>query len=335
MRSTAAGSRRDGSGPIGDREPGTFCGRARGGRQPVRVEAWRVEAVRELAQRFERVLERRVGGRQPRAEPTQAGAVDPRLREPEREAQRDEALLRAVVQVAFQAPALLIGRLDDAPARLPQLLDASEHCGLEPLGVQAQAAGRDRLGQQVLVERQVRGVHECGHRHALVLDHGGVATRAGGGQLGAAAAGVDPADAGHRIGQRQRRVADDRSERARHGVAARGRDRGRGGRDGAAGAAQQQRPSARAERQCRKRRGGREMRAADSVRGQASAQAQRELGRGRRGERGGGCRDRDQPPARRRRGTHDAHQQGEYGGGARGERQPGAEPRERLGEIRA
>ena len=40
--------------------------------------------------------------------------AQPGLREPERERERDEALLRAVVQVALEAHPRVVGRLDDA-----------------------------------------------------------------------------------------------------------------------------------------------------------------------------------------------------------------------------
>ena len=45
-----------------------------------------------------------------------------RLREPQRERERDEALLRAVVEVALEPAARLVARGDDAAARGPELL---------------------------------------------------------------------------------------------------------------------------------------------------------------------------------------------------------------------
>ena len=48
--------------------------------------------------------------------------VDARLGEPERHRERDEALLRAVVEVALEHATRLVGRLDDARARGPDLL---------------------------------------------------------------------------------------------------------------------------------------------------------------------------------------------------------------------
>ena len=49
-------------------------------------------------------------------------ALEPRLREPEREREGDETLLRAVVEVALEAPALRVAGLDDARTRREQLL---------------------------------------------------------------------------------------------------------------------------------------------------------------------------------------------------------------------
>ena len=53
-----------------------------------------------------------------------------RLGEPERERERDEPLLRAVVEVALQPAALLVRGLDDPRARGAQLLDAGAQLGL-------------------------------------------------------------------------------------------------------------------------------------------------------------------------------------------------------------
>ena len=63
--------------------------------------------------------------RRPRRGARRAAAgslVEPRLGEPERQRERDEPLLRAVVQVALEPPALGVARLDDARTRAAQLV---------------------------------------------------------------------------------------------------------------------------------------------------------------------------------------------------------------------
>ena len=79
-----------------------------------------MDAARELAQLRERVRELLAGGAE-----DLVGAVGvvpkPRLREPERERERDEPLLRAVVQVPLEPPALVVAGFDDARARGAQL----------------------------------------------------------------------------------------------------------------------------------------------------------------------------------------------------------------------
>ena len=80
-----------------------------------------MDAARELAELLERV--RQLGARVSRISAAPAGpASSSRLREPQRQRQRDEPLLRAVVEVALQPPALGGLGLDDARARAAQLL---------------------------------------------------------------------------------------------------------------------------------------------------------------------------------------------------------------------
>ena len=52
-----------------------------------------------------------------------------RLGEPERDGERDQPLLGAVVEVALEHAASLVGRLDDARARCPDLLVLSPALG--------------------------------------------------------------------------------------------------------------------------------------------------------------------------------------------------------------
>ena len=79
-----------------------------------------MDAARELAQLRERVRELLPGGGE-----DLVGAVgvvpEPRLREPERERERDEPLLRAVVEVSLEPAALVVAGFDDPRARGAQL----------------------------------------------------------------------------------------------------------------------------------------------------------------------------------------------------------------------
>ena len=80
-----------------------------------------MDAARELAQLLEREGEllARAGedlGRRRRV------GVELRLREAQRERERDEPLLRAVVEVALELPARVVAGRDDPRARRPELL---------------------------------------------------------------------------------------------------------------------------------------------------------------------------------------------------------------------
>ena len=76
-----------------------------------------MDAAGELAQLVERELQLGAAG----LERGHRGRRGGRGRDPERERERDEPLLRAVVQVALDPAARLVGRLDDAHARRLEL----------------------------------------------------------------------------------------------------------------------------------------------------------------------------------------------------------------------
>ena len=59
--------------------------------------------------------------------------LDPRLGEAERHGDRDEPLLRAVVEVALDPPALGVGGGDDALARVAQVIHADAQRARAPL----------------------------------------------------------------------------------------------------------------------------------------------------------------------------------------------------------
>ena len=106
-----------------------------------------VDAARELAQLGERERELLLGAVEQLVGPVGV-LVQLALGEPQRQRERDEPLLGAVVQVALQPPALLRAGLDDPGARGAQLLDAGAQLGLQALVLHREAGGgRDRAQQ--------------------------------------------------------------------------------------------------------------------------------------------------------------------------------------------
>ena len=74
-----------------------------------------MQAAGQLAQLGQRVLELERGAAQQRQR--RVGLAEALLEHPQLHGERDEPLLRAVVQVALQPPALGHARLEDAHAR--------------------------------------------------------------------------------------------------------------------------------------------------------------------------------------------------------------------------
>ena len=119
--------------------------------------------------------------------------VELALGEPQRERERDEPLLGAVVQVALQPPALLRAGLDDARAGGAQLLDAGAQLGLQPLVLHRQAGGGRDRAQQVGLLGQRHVVQDRADAPVLEHDLGPRAHRiAVRRQLDRMAVGVDP-----------------------------------------------------------------------------------------------------------------------------------------------
>ena len=100
-----------------------------------------MDAARELAQLGERHRELLAdlvdGAREP-------AVAEPRLEHPQVQRERDELLLGAVVEVALDPPARVVGGLDDPQPRHPQLLHAGAQLGLQALVVDRQRGGRRR-----------------------------------------------------------------------------------------------------------------------------------------------------------------------------------------------
>ena len=119
--STCFGSRPGGQRLDLDRQRRPLGQRLERGGEPAVAEHRGMEAAGELAQLLER--ERQLGGgRAEAARRRLRVAAEPRLREPERERERDEPLLRAVVEVPLEAPPLGGLGLDDPRPRAPDLL---------------------------------------------------------------------------------------------------------------------------------------------------------------------------------------------------------------------
>ena len=83
-----------------------------------------------------------------------------RERGSQRERQPDEPLLRAVVEVALEPPALGVARLDDAGARSAQMLELRARFGLEALVLDREPGRRGDLLDQLGVVEQVRAVED-------------------------------------------------------------------------------------------------------------------------------------------------------------------------------
>ena len=86
--------------------------------------------------------------------------------EAERDGKGHEALLRSVVEVAFDPAPLGVGSGDDPAARRAHLCELSTHLGRQPLVLEHEpGGGPDRFHQGRLVE-QGRIVNERGDLHA-------------------------------------------------------------------------------------------------------------------------------------------------------------------------
>ena len=97
--------------------------------------------------------------------------VGPAARQLELERERDEPRLGAVVEVAFEAPALGVAGLDEPRAGRAQVLYASPQLGRQALVLERQGRGGARGAGEVGLLVQRRVVHDCGDPPALQL-HG-------------------------------------------------------------------------------------------------------------------------------------------------------------------
>ena len=182
--------------------------------EPLLAEERRVDPAGELAQLGDRLLDLVLRAR----EHVRVGRVAARGREPERDGERDEPLLRAVVEVALDPPPLGVGRGDDPGPRRPHLGELRAHLGRQALVLEHEPRRRAHgLHERRLVEQR-RIVDERGDLLALrghQRDRPVRALR----ELERSAGGVDVAAVVEAVGDLERRVA----ERPREALAQAGR----------------------------------------------------------------------------------------------------------------
>ena len=167
-----------------------------------------MDARRQLAQLVdrqarvdERLVERRQGGVRV--------ALPLPARDLEAEQERDEPLLRPVVEVTRQAAALGVAGLDDAGARGPQRLDLRAQLDLEPPVLERERGGCRGVAQQLRALAQAAVVDQ--RPRGDVRGHARLARP---GQHQRPASEIDvPSALGHAVRDRQRRVAERVAER--------------------------------------------------------------------------------------------------------------------------
>ena len=135
--------------------------------------------------------------------------MQPRLEHPEVQGEADELLLGAVVQVALDPAAGVVGGLDDPQPRDPQLLHPRAELRLQALVVDRQRGGAGGGGDELGGGVELGVVDDRRQPHAAAVDRGPGAARAGVGERDGAAGVVDEDLAlGQPVGDRQRAVAE-------------------------------------------------------------------------------------------------------------------------------
>ena len=146
--------------------------------------------------------------------------ADARARQPQREPDPEQALLRAVVEVALEPPALGVAGRDDTRARGAHLGELRPQLGLQAGVLDREPSGGANRLEQLAILVQERVVLERGEALAAVLEHRDRAARVG---LGRGAVEIDVARVDPEE-QPQRRVAECARERVAHAL--RGRELG-------------------------------------------------------------------------------------------------------------
>ena len=137
--------------------------------------------------------------------------------------QGNEALLRAVVEVALDPAARRVARGDQPRAGGAQVVVSGAHLRGEALVLERQRRGRARRAHQLAVVEQRRVVHDRRDRSAVTRDpgHGTAAAVAGRRQRHGVPPGVDvAARVGQPVGERERVVAQRLGQRVARAHAA-------------------------------------------------------------------------------------------------------------------
>ena len=106
----------------------------------------------QFSQIRERLLGGTVGIGQPGRKSGFGSARRANPRQAERIAQGDQALLRTVMQIAFQAGPGCVGGLGRLLPRRAQVIDSCQRTGFDALGIEKQPGRRDRPGQRGVVD---------------------------------------------------------------------------------------------------------------------------------------------------------------------------------------
>ena len=169
-----------------------------------------MDAAGELAQLGERLRELRARLLEQLDRPR--GPTRTRAGERERERQRDEPLLRAVVEVALEPPPLDVGGLDEPEPGGAQLLEAGAQLGLQALVLEREAGGGDHRVDELGMVAERGVVHDRGDRPAGPLDGGGDAGGAVGGQGDRVPVGIHVRAVPHPVRELERGVAEGAGE---------------------------------------------------------------------------------------------------------------------------
>src|SRR4051795_11557397 len=87
-------------------------------------------------------------------------------------AERDEPLLRPVVQVSLQPPAFLIARADDPGPRSAQLANPRVQFSRQPFVLEGDPGSGDDRVEQLALLCQRRAVGDRGDTLTVLFDHG-------------------------------------------------------------------------------------------------------------------------------------------------------------------
>jgi len=160
-----------------DRALRMLCRAAHGAGQPLNGQSRGADSVRQVPQIRERPLGGKVGIGQPGRKSGLGPACRARPGQAERITQCYQALLRAVVQIAFQARPRGIGSVDHELPSRAEVVDPRQCPGLDALGVKEKPRRRDRPGHRCVVDPRRAAMNQRGHDLTCVGNHGHVPRR--------------------------------------------------------------------------------------------------------------------------------------------------------------